>query len=209
MADYPSGIYSPRTKNNKDGVVYDAGEDTTLFAEDVVKDDAEIVAIETELGTNPKGTKASVKARLDDIDSRGLVLSATPLADGAYSGIVEVGVAGEEMGVGHLVYFDDVNSYWIQVDANVASGYDKKLGICILNAASEGDPTLILLYGKVRKDSMFPTLSIGAPVYISETQGLVVVAQPTTSDVCIRIVGFGNTADELFFCPSPDYIVHV
>ena len=64
MATYPAAIYSPRTKNNKDGVVYDALKLTTLFAEDVVYDDNEIVAIETELGTNPKGIYASVAANL-------------------------------------------------------------------------------------------------------------------------------------------------
>lgn len=30
----------------------------------------EIVATQTELGTNPKGSKASVKARLDDVDTQ-------------------------------------------------------------------------------------------------------------------------------------------
>jgi len=64
MADFPSGIYSPRTKENKAGVEYVESEKTTLFAEDITKDDAEIVAIETELGTNPKGTYISVKANL-------------------------------------------------------------------------------------------------------------------------------------------------
>jgi len=70
MASYPSSIYSPRDKENKSGVVYDALKKTVIFAEDIENDDAEIVAIETELGTLPKGSKASVKARLDDIDSR-------------------------------------------------------------------------------------------------------------------------------------------
>ena len=64
MTDYPSGVYSPRIKNNKDGIVYDPLEDTTFFAEDVVNDDNEIVAIETELGTTPSGTYATVKAWL-------------------------------------------------------------------------------------------------------------------------------------------------
>jgi len=64
MATYPSGIYEPRTKNNKEGVEYVAGEDTTLFAEDVVNDDNEIVAIETELGTDPSGIYATVKSNL-------------------------------------------------------------------------------------------------------------------------------------------------
>lgn len=71
MATYPGGIYSPRTKNNKEGVAYVEEEDTTLFAEDVVKDDEEIVAIETELGINPKGVYGDVAARLDDMSGGG------------------------------------------------------------------------------------------------------------------------------------------
>jgi len=67
MADYPDGVYSPRTKENKPGVEYDAGKSTIGYAEDVTKLDDEVVAIETELGANPKGDWASVKARLDDL----------------------------------------------------------------------------------------------------------------------------------------------
>lgn len=66
MADYPSAIYSPRKKANRSGVTYDATKSTVLFAEDVTKDDAEIVALETELGTLPKGSHDSVKDRFDD-----------------------------------------------------------------------------------------------------------------------------------------------
>ncbi len=69
MADYPSGVYSPRTKANKSGVVYDPLKTTVGYAEDITKLDAEAVAIETELGTNPKGAKADVKTRLDDVDT--------------------------------------------------------------------------------------------------------------------------------------------
>jgi len=64
MADYPGAIYSPRTKTNRSGVVYDAAKETVIFAEDISKDDAEVVAIETELGLNPKGEYADVAARL-------------------------------------------------------------------------------------------------------------------------------------------------
>jgi len=67
MSDYPGAIYAPRTKENKDGVVYDPNQTTKLFAEDVVYDDNEIVAIETELGLNPKGSYADVAERLDNI----------------------------------------------------------------------------------------------------------------------------------------------
>jgi hypothetical protein len=70
MASYPSSIYSPVTKENKNGVTYDPSKTTVGFAEDFNYPNAEIVAVETELGTLPKGSKASVKARLDDVDSR-------------------------------------------------------------------------------------------------------------------------------------------
>lgn len=75
MATYPGGIYAPRTKANKPGVVYTPANTTQLYAEDVSKDDDEIVAIETELGTNPKGSYASVAARLSAIEA---AISAMP-----------------------------------------------------------------------------------------------------------------------------------
>jgi hypothetical protein len=64
MSAYPAGIFSPRTKANRPGVVYDASKTTVGYAEDVQNLDAEVVAIETELGANPKGAFTSVVARL-------------------------------------------------------------------------------------------------------------------------------------------------
>jgi len=63
-ANYPGSVYSPRTKANKAGTVYEPTETTKIYAEDVSKLDAEVVAIETELGTNPKGIYATVAANL-------------------------------------------------------------------------------------------------------------------------------------------------
>lgn len=70
MADYPSGVYSPRAKENKADVVYTPAKKTIGYVEDITKLDDEVVAIETEMGTNPKGGFADVKARLTDIESR-------------------------------------------------------------------------------------------------------------------------------------------
>lgn len=49
MAIFPGGIYSPRTKENRAGAVYDANKKTITYVEDVVKLDDEVVAIETHL----------------------------------------------------------------------------------------------------------------------------------------------------------------
>ena len=49
MANFPSGIYSPRIKENKAGIVYDATKKAIGYVEDITKLDDEVVAIETEL----------------------------------------------------------------------------------------------------------------------------------------------------------------
>lgn len=47
MAEFPGAIYAPRTIANRPGVVYDADDQKTFFAEDLNNANAEIVAIET------------------------------------------------------------------------------------------------------------------------------------------------------------------
>jgi len=64
MADFPAGVYTPRTKENKPGVEYDAEQSTISFAEDITKLDDEVVAIETELGAEPKADFADVATHL-------------------------------------------------------------------------------------------------------------------------------------------------
>ena len=69
-ASYPGAVYSPRAVVNKTGITYDPTQTTKLFAEDKTKPDAEIVAIETELGTDPKGSDSDVKARLNRLERK-------------------------------------------------------------------------------------------------------------------------------------------
>lgn len=130
-------------------------------------------------------------------------------ADGKYCGIVRAGTAGAALAFGDLVYLAAVDSRWELADASAAStAGDVLIGMCVLAAASDGDPTTILLQGFIRADTAFPALTISAPAYISEVAGDIVTAQPTTTDAVIRRVGFAWTADELYFNPSNDYITH-
>lgn len=134
-------------------------------------------------------------------------------ADGKFTGECVSGTAGVALAFGDLVYLDPTDSRWELVDANAAAAADGDargiIGICVLAAAADGDSTNILLKGFVRADTAFPTFTINNPVYISETAGDVTGTQPTTTDVVIRVVGFGFTADTLYFCPSSDYITHI
>lgn len=52
MSVFPSAIYSPRTIENRPGVVYDADDTKTFFAEDHEQVTGEVVAIENALGAN-------------------------------------------------------------------------------------------------------------------------------------------------------------
>ena len=70
MADFPDAVYSPRTKENKADVIYEPLKKTNSFAEDITKLDDEVIAIETELGANPKGAFASLKARIVSLENR-------------------------------------------------------------------------------------------------------------------------------------------
>jgi len=83
MATYPGGTYSPRTKANKSGVVYTAAKTTVIYAEDIKKLDDEVVAVETELGTNPKGVFSDVKTNLAELNKGAIVF----IIDGGGSAI--------------------------------------------------------------------------------------------------------------------------
>lgn len=52
LASFPDGVYSPRTIENRPGVVYDVDDTKTFFAEDHEQVTSEVVAIETALGAN-------------------------------------------------------------------------------------------------------------------------------------------------------------
>lgn len=138
-----------------------------------------------------------------------VVLDPALSADGKYCGITEAGTAGETLAFGDLVYFKAADSRWWLTDADAdATAGAVMIGMCVLAAASGGDATTILRYGKIRADAAFPTMTVGAPLYISTTAGDIQTSQPSGTDDVIRIVGHACTADELMFNPSNDYITH-
>lgn len=156
-------------------------------------------------------TAAVLAANITLGESTGQILLDPALsADGTWSGICEAGTAGATLAFGDLVYFAAADSRWELVDASAAATAGSVMvGICVLAAASDGDPTTILRWGKVRADTAFPSFTVGAPVYASETAGDVTETQPTTTDAVIRVLGFAITADSIMFTPSPDFMTHV
>ncbi len=134
-------------------------------------------------------------------------------ADGKYTGDVIAGTAGATLAFGDLCYLDPTDSRWELCDANSASAADGDsrgiLGICVLAAAGDASATTMLLRGFVRADTAFPTFTINAPSYVSETAGDITETKPTTTDAVIRVVGFGFDANTLYFNPASNYITPV
>lgn len=129
------------------------------------------------------------------------------LLDGEYCGIIEPGTAGTSIAFGQLCYLSSSDGRWEIASASSSDGYNKKVGICVSGAAGDGSQTVMLLYGRVRKDSIISGLTVGAPAYMSEAAGYVTPVAPVTAASAVRSVGFGQTTLELFFNPSPDTIV--
>ena len=143
-----------------------------------------------------------------NINEYAIILDASLSADEKWSGIVRSGTAGATIASGDLCYLAS-SGKWLLSDGilnGTDTGFKSTIGICVL-AANDTQTTNIFLFGVIRS-AAFPAFTIGAPVYISDTAGDIQVAQPSTNDFAIRIVGYGMTAEDLFFNPSNDYIVH-
>ena len=138
----------------------------------------------------------------------GIILDAALSADEKFSGIIEAGTAGATVDFGDLLYHDVTAGEWLLAKADAAATSKGKLGINVTVAqAGDGDPITVLLWGKVRSDDDY-AFTVDAPVFISAaTAGDMTSTAPTgTTNFVVRIVGYGNTADELFFCPDNTYL---
>lgn len=126
MAEFPSGIYSPRTKENKSGVVYDATKRKILFAEDLTKLDEEVVAIETFL--SPKLLTLRPEINIDEV-KKNLVPDQ-----------VQVGVA---FGYSMPIYAADNEELYFKQHVlhrwDEASNIRSKIIVCLANAEDVGD----------------------------------------------------------------------
>lgn len=142
------------------------------------------------------------------LENAPLILDPSLSADGKYCGIVEVGTATATTAFGEVVYLVTATGKWSKAKADVASTSTNQVGLCVVAAASADDPITVLLYGKVRADSLYPTFTVGAPVYISAaTAGQLTSTAPTgTTDFVVRVVGYGEDGNTVFFTPSSDYI---
>ncbi len=145
-------------------------------------------------------------AGLTFAENKGIILDALLSGDEKWSGISEIGTMGFGATVGDLIYLAVADTKWELAKADVAATSKGKIGLC-LATVSEDATCQVLLYGKMRS-AAFPAFTVGAPVHISAaTAGDMAVAAPTgTTNFVVRIIGYGNTAEDLFFCPDNSYV---
>ena len=79
-----------------------------------------------------------------------------------------------------------------------------------LKTGIEDAVCLVLLSGKLKMGRL-PTLVVGAPVYLDyANDGLVITTMPAQeTGRIVRIIGYGNKVDELYFCPDNNYLEYV
>lgn len=169
MTDYPGAIYSPRAKENSQDVSYDPEKKTVIFAEDITKLDDEVIAVETELGTNPKGTHDSVADYLGDLSTDLTNLSARVIFEGRpwyisgtfYSipGVTISSVSTSSIDANY-VYYNPIcvtstivlTQLAVEVTTAAAAGSKARLGI--YNSSISWQPsTLVLDAGEIATDS--------------------------------------------------------
>jgi hypothetical protein len=139
-------------------------------------------------------------------ENASIALDPSLSADGKYSGTTISGTAGAALAFGDLIYLAVADSRWELTDADSVTTAGAVLtGMCVLAAAADGDPTVILLNGNIRADAKFPALTVGAPVYASTTPGEIVVTKPSGTDDVVHVVGHALTADSIIFRPSSDW----
>jgi len=163
-------------------------------------------------GTTPAAVTATTITPNTSIilqENAPIILDPALSADGKYSGITMAGTAGAALAFGDLCYLAAADSRWELADSDAeATAGPVKLGICVLAAAGDASATTMLLMGTVRADAAFPAMTISAPLYVGTTAGDIQVAAPSGAADIIRVVGWANTADELYFNPSGDWFEH-
>ena len=206
-ASYPSAVKSFRTMANKTGTSYDADKTKIIYAEDFNYEREEIVAIETELGTLPKGSHADVKTRLNSIEAGNLIIVNSFVSDHSSTGPKTAFYAGTNLVFGDVCYMgSDGKMEKGDADA-VANAFCWLMALGTINENSAG---YFAMPGSFVRDDTWNWATLGQPVYLdTATAGGLTQTPPSGADDVIQIIGIAITADIIFFYPQLVQVEHV
>lgn len=128
-------------------------------------------------------------------------------ADHTYSGIVVSLTAGENLAITEVGYFKSDGKVWkAKADAESTSG--SCMIVMATAAINQNDAGIFLIKGFFQDASAF-NFTVGKPQYIdASTGGALTETAPSTATQVARIVGYGKTADIIYFCPDTSYVVN-
>jgi len=137
------------------------------------------------------------------ITPKSVSLTVAP-TDGAWSGITGTFTAGGTATIGQVAYLKSDGKMWLaKADAEGTS--DTLLGLATATILPNASG-VYLIKGFLQAASVF-NFTIGKKQYLSSgTAGLVVETAPSTSTNIVRILGYGKTADIMYFDPDKTYI---
>ena len=132
----------------------------------------------------------------DDLTRRSWVLAQINGGPVSIDAVVEVGIAGEVVAAGNLLYFSETDNEWLKCDADVLTTlFNVKLGIA-MGAGTDGTP----ISGGVHTFGDYTTsgLTQGDLCYASNTAGGINSGTPGTNP---RVIGIAKDATKLYFDP--------
>ena len=140
-------------------------------------------------------------------ENASIALDPAGSADGKFTGTTITGTGGATIAFGELVYLLAADSEWYLTDADATlTGGVVAVGIAV-TSSTDGNPITVMLHGIIRADAAFPTLTVGSVVYVGVTPGAIQITAPSGTGDIVKVVGHALTANELWFNPSPDWIV--
>ena len=116
---------------------------------------------------------------------------------------VEDVAAGENVGVGEVVYLKSDGEWW-RTDADAEATAKGMLGIA-LETKTDGVNMKTMLKGFYRDDTAFGWTA-GDVLYLSTAIGNLTATAPSGSGDIVRVVGYAVTDDLIYFNPDGTYV---
>lgn len=128
----------------------------------------------------------------------------SPTTDHLWNGNVMILTAGENVVLGDVCYLKSDGKFWkAKADAEATADTMLVISTATISANATG---VFMLEGFIRDDSLY-NMTVGKKQYISAaTGGAITETAPATSTNIVRIIGYGYSADVLYFKPSGTYI---
>lgn len=138
-----------------------------------------------------------------DLNESSIELLPIPTVDLTYNGRKVPVTAGASVVWGDIVMLQSDGKY-DSADASAENTGKGRLLFCTETGA-DTEAVVTVIEGYIRDDSW--NWTIGGPLYLSETTGELTQTAPVTGSAIVRIIGYAESADVIYFKPDGHYTV--